>query len=150
VARLLLLLVGGILAVSCSSPAPQQSETLPIPPKQDGPTASEMATRSPALPEDLKMLELEEYPGATVVENVRLSSKDFAPDEARLELVRKSPDAPEKVVKFYEEKLAQKATTSGTGQQVVGPTKSGNYVRIQIDADGTGSKYTLNIIKFVK
>jgi hypothetical protein len=151
VARYLLILLGGVLMASCSSPKQEDPNATLRPPTETGVTASEMAQRSQAPQDQVKtLLDMDEYPGSTVVENSRLTSASFSPDEARFELVRKTEDAPDKVVKFYEEKLEAKANGSAEKREIFGRTPKGNSVRALIEADGAGSKITLVVISFMK
>lgn len=118
---------------SAKPPASQTSEKLPV-----------------SLEEVQKTLDLEEYPGSEIVANHKLANAEFSPDERRFELARKSADSPEKIVKFFEEKLAAKAATEGTHKEILGLTKRGNYVKVHIDVDGSGSKYSLTVISYSK
>jgi len=115
------------------------------------PSVSETAKREQATAEEVKAsLDLPEYPGATVIENVKLVSETLSPDEVRLELVRKSADAPDKVVKFFESNLGEKAGGEPGHQEIFGRTQRGNFVRVHVDSDGSGSKFTLNVISYAK
>ena len=80
--RYLLIVIGGALIASCSSPQQEDpSGALRMPPKEGQPTASDVAQRSVATQEDVKnLLDLDEYPNAATVENSRLTSEAFAPD----------------------------------------------------------------------
>lgn len=115
------------------------------------PSVSEAAKREQATSDEVQAsLDLPEYPGASVVENVKLVSETLSPDEVRLELVRKSADAPDKVVKFYESNLGEKASGEPGHQEIFGRTQRGNFVRVHVDSDGSGSKFTLNVISYAK
>ena len=112
---------------------------------------SQTAEKKPATQEELeRAFDLAEYPGSKVVENNKLVSGSLPPDEVRFELVRQSDDPPAKVVKHYEQILEATATGSGGHQEVFGRTKRGNFVRAHFDAEGSGTKYTLSVIGFIK
>ena len=135
----------------CGAPQPAQEQSVALPKPGDGPAVSETAVKNAVSVEDVKKsLDLDEYPGAKPVETSRLSSPSFSPDEARFELTRTSEDAPAKVVAFYEEKLSVKANKKGTGQEIWGQTKRGNFVQVRVDPDGKGSKFSLSVISYIK
>jgi hypothetical protein len=150
VARFLWFVLSVCLICGCGAPKSKAPESL-LPKPGDGPMASETATKSPVPLDEIKLLlDLDEYPGAKLVENTRLSSSQFSPDEARFELARTSADAPAKVVAFYEEKLSVKVTQSKKGQEIWGRTKRGNFVRVHVNPDGKGSKFSLSVISYAK
>lgn len=142
------------ISLICGCAVPEKSATQPpanLPKPSDGPPISETAAKSPIPLDQVKLvLDLEEYPGAYLAENHKLSSKEMSPDEVRLELVRTSGDKPDKVVAYFEEKLSVKALGSDKGKEIFGRTKRGNFVRVHVNADGKGSKFTLNVISYTK
>ena len=149
-AKLSVLLLLVALVAGCGSP--QTTGEVPrLDPKDQRPNAAQSAERKAIPAEEVaNVLDLEEYPGAEVVENVRLVSPNFAPDEVRLELVRQSKDDYQKVVKFYEGKLGSPAGGDPGHQEVFGRTPRGSYVRVHVDSEGSGSKFTIGVISYLK
>lgn len=136
---------------SCAAPKADESSLPPIANPNAGPAMSQRAEKQPADPNEIKkLLDLEEYPGAEQVENHRLVDPSLSPDEARFELVRRSKDSPDKVVAFYEEKLGQKAIGGAAHREIFGRTQRGNDVKVHVDGEGSGSKYTLIVITYRK
>ena len=141
-----------VFVVGCGSPtvAPTAQKTPAVDP-QAQPAISQTAEKAPASAAEVKkVLDLEEYPGAEVVENNKLVSSSLPPDEIRFELVRRSKDAPTKVIAFYEKALGAQASGEAGHKEVFGRTKRGNFVRAHFDAEGSGTKYSLSVISFAK
>ncbi len=116
-----------------------------------GPAISQRAEKKPADAAEIKeLLDLEEYPGSEQVENNRLIDPSLAPDEARFELVRRSKDASDKVIAFFEDKLGEKAIGSAGHKEIFGRTQRGNNIKVHVDSEGEGSKYTLIVIAYRK
>lgn len=150
-AKTLWLLIGGILISSCGTAKKDESSLPPIADPNAGPAISQRAEKQPADPAEIKkLLDLEEYPGSEQLENNRLLDPALPPDEARFELVRRSKDAPDKVVAFFEEKLGEKAIGSAGHKEVFGRTQRGNSIKVHVDGEGDGSKYTLIVIAYKK
>jgi len=140
-----------LIAVGCGKPTVSNQGDQPVLDPNSQPPISETATKSQADSGEIKAaVDLDEYPGATIVDNLKLSSPSMAPDEVRFELGRKSTDAPAKVVSFYESKLSGKGAPKDGGTEVFGQTAKGNFIRVVVQADGSGSKFTLNIISYAK
>jgi hypothetical protein len=150
VAKYAVCLLIGLLIAGCGSPK-ATGEVQRLDPKDQQPNAAQSAERKAISAEEVaNVLDLEEYPGAVVVENVRLVSPNFAPDEVRLELVRRSKDDSQKVVKFYEGKLGSPAGGEPSHQEVFGRTPRGSYVRVHVDSENSGSKFTIGVISYLK
>jgi len=150
VARFFWVVLCIVVIWGCAEPQNKAPESL-LPKPGDGPSASESATKTPVPRDEVKLsLDLEEYPGSKIVENNKLTSSQFSPDEARFELVRTSDDAPAKVVAYYEEKLSVKANPSDKGQEIWGRTRRGNFVRVHVNPEGKGSKFSLSVISYAK
>lgn len=148
--RVLPLLLGVLFIVAGCGNNPTNQEPTRIDPK-GGPSVEESSEKIAADASEVKAkLDLEEYPGVKVVEDMKLVSKSIAPDETRFILTRTSEDAPAKVVAFYEDKLKAKAMAKDGGQEIYGQSGRGNFVRVNIESEGTGSKITLRPICFDK
>jgi len=138
-----------LLILGCSS-GPSNEPPAPLNPSA-GPSVSETSERVKADPQEIKsVLDLPEYPGATVVDDARLINPAFSPDERRYVLSRKSTDSPEKVAKFYEKELKQPAAEKEKSYEIFGQTSRGNGVRVNIEPDGTGSSFVLVVIAYLK
>lgn len=150
-AKYIWILVGGLLVASCGAPKKEEATLPPMMDPSKQPAVSQSAEKKAADPAEVKkLLDVEEYPGVEVVESNRLVSDSLSPDEVRFELVRRSKDAPAKVVKYYEDKLSAKATGQPGHQEIFGRTQRGNFVRVHVDAEDTGSKFTLSVISYAK
>lgn len=150
-ARFLWFVLGVVLISGCATPEAKSPEESVLPKPGKGPSVSETATKtSITIDEVKKTLDLAEYPGAKIVENNKLSSEQLSPDEARFELLRTSTDAPAKVIAFYEEKLQDKVSNSEGGKQIMGRTQRGNFVKVLLNPDGKGTKFSLSVISYVK
>ncbi len=137
--------------VGCGSPKPEEPTLPPASNPSAQPSVSQTAERQPANAAELKdKIDLAEYPGAEQVESHRLVSANLAPDEARFELVRRTKDAPDKVVKFFEDQLGEKAFGSAGHKEIFGRTKRGNDVKALINDEDGGTKFTLIIISYAK
>ena len=137
----------GLLIVGCGA----NSNDVPrLDPKDQTKAAPASERKTISASDVTRILDLEEYPGAIAVENTRLVNPVFPPDEVRLELVRRSSDAPEKVLKFYEAKLGSNARGDAGHEEIFAPTKHGNMVRVHVDKEGTGSKFTIGAIVYIK
>jgi hypothetical protein len=150
VAKSLWISILALILLGCG-PSTEQTQPQKLDPKDQQTSLSQNAEKKAVSAEEIKSLvDLEEYPGAESVENWRLVSDSLSPDEARFELVRRSADAPAKVVKFYETKLGEKASGQVGHQEIFGRTPRGNFVRVHVDGEGSGSKYTVNVISYAK
>lgn len=151
-AKLTWLLLGGVLIVGCGAPKPTGEASLPtIQDPANKPAISQTAEKKPVDAAAVKaVFDLDEYPGVEQVSNNQLVDGTLPPDEMRFELVRRSKDAPEKVIKFYEEKLGQKAFGSAGTKELFGRTQRGNDVKIKISPEGTGTKFSLVAISYKK
>jgi len=148
--RLLPLLLGTLLILAGCGNNPANEAPTSLDPHA-GPSVEETAQKAPTDAAEIKAkLDLEEYPGAKVVEDSKLVSKSIAPDETRFLLVRTSADAPAKVTAYYQEKLKAAPMAKDGGQEIYGQSGRGNFVRVNVEPDGAGSKITLRPICFDK
>lgn len=148
-AKFAVIVAVGLALAGCGDP--QTTGEVPRLDPKDQASAAQAPERKPITAEEVtKVLDLPEYPGAESVENVRLVSPSYSPDEVRLELVRRSKDAPAKVVKYYEDQLGSPAVGDPGHKEVFGRTPRGNFVRVHVDVEDTGSKFTLGVISYTK
>lgn len=144
------LLLGLLLVLAGCGNNPTNDAPTRLDPKA-GPSVEETSEKVAVDPAEIKAkLDLEEYPAAKVVEDMKIVSKSISPDESRYLLTRTSADAPAKVIAFYEEKLKAKAMEKDGGQEIYGQSGRGNFVRVNVEPDGAGSKITLRPICFDK
>ncbi len=135
--------------VGCGS-RPSNEAPPPIDPKAV-PSIAQTAEKVPADRNELRALvDVPDYPNATVVEDQKLVSKSIPPDENRYLLTRKSADAPDKVAAFYEKSLNGMRSGEAGHLEVFGRTGKGNDAHITIEADGSGSKISLSVITYSK
>jgi hypothetical protein len=150
VAKSLWISLLALVVIGCG-PSTEQTRPQKLDPKEQQSSISQTAEKKAVSAAEVsKLVDLEEYPGAEPVENWRLISDSLSPDEARFELVRRSADAPAKVVKFYETKLGEKASGEVGHQEIFGRTPRGNFIRVHVDGEGSGSKFTVNVISYAK
>jgi hypothetical protein len=111
-------------------------------PKSTPPVAAD----PPSSPEELaKQADIPLYPDAVLPDkksNVRTDGK-----QTRYELIMATPDAPEKVLRFYKEALKLESHKEASSYRLLGRTPSGNYAMIDISPDGKSTKINAVSIK---
>lgn len=141
--RRLWLLVG-LLIAGCSANQVQAPATdtvvMPSPANESAPGPKEAEFES--------VLDLPMYPGAKLISSQIVSGKDIPKTEKRYRLAISTPDAPEKIGKFYEQKGQMQVVPDGQKLDVMGLSPKGNQILMSIETDKATkqSKVAISVI----